>query len=98
VQNFRSEKLRVEPPDFARIFYSTDNQQESHRIFFLLALMVLYSGTTRAYDRNTSIASSVQTSAPANEKFFSTAALLWPAAGNMKSVKDATQENDPLRR
>jgi hypothetical protein len=59
--------------------------------------MVLYSRHSRAYDRETSFASSVQTSAPANKKFFSTAATLWPAAGNMKSVKDATQENDTLR-
>jgi hypothetical protein len=37
-------------------------------------------------------------SAPAKiKKIFSSAALLWPAVGKTKSVKDATQEDDPLR-
>jgi hypothetical protein len=31
------------------------------------------------------------------ENSFPRAALLWPAAGKMKSVKDATQEDDTLR-
>jgi len=97
-ESFHSEKVIAESPDSARIFSPQAINRDSHRNFFLLASMVLYSDRTHAYDRFTSFASSVQHQRqPIKNSFPSAAALLWPVIGNMKSVKDATQEDDPLR-
>jgi hypothetical protein len=80
-----------------RIFLPQTINRDSHRIFFLLASRVLYSDHTHAYDRFTSFAASDQYQRQPIKKSFPSAALLWPVIGNMKSVKDATQEDDTLR-
>jgi hypothetical protein len=97
VENFHSEIWLRNRQIFARIFSPQAINRLSHRNFFLLALMVLYSDHSRAYDRVTSFASSVQHQRQPIKNFLPSAALLWPAIGKMKSVKDATQEDDPLR-